>query len=183
MSPVSPQDILDFWFSPRLQPHWFNSTRELDREIAARFETTWQTAARGGLDDWRASPDGALALIIVLDQFPLNMYRRQALGYSTEAQGRACAEEVIARGWDQSMNDGQRLFIYLPFMHSETLADQDRSVALFERTALEEALKHAHQHRELIRRFGRFPHRNAALGRSSTPDELAYLASDEAFLG
>ncbi len=183
MSPVTPQDILDFWFSPRLQPHWFDATQAIDDEIRTRFEATWQMAARGALEPWCATPKGVLALVIVLDQFPLNMYRHRALSFSTEAQGRACAARAIDAGWDASLEDQEKLFLYLPFMHSEALADQERSVALFENTTLEGASKWARHHRELIRRFGRFPHRNAALGRASTAEESAYLASDEAFHG
>lgn len=182
MSSVSPQDILDFWFSPRLRPHWFNSTSAVDEEIRTRFEPTWQAAMRNELA-WCTAPEDALALVIVLDQFPLNMYRHQALSFSTEAQGRACAAKAIDAGWDQALEDQEKLFLYLPFMHSETLTDQDRSVSLFESMALEDATKFAHHHRDLIRRFGRFPHRNAALGRESTQEELDYLASDEAFHG
>ena len=183
MTHVSPQDILDFWFSQRLQPHWFSSTSAIDDEIRTRFETTWQAAARGELAAWSTTPKGALALIIVLDQFPLNIYRHQALSFSTEAQARACTAAAIDAGWDEGLSDQEKLFLYLPFMHSEALADQDRSVALFESMSLERATQFAHHHRDLIRRFGRFPHRNAALGRESTQEELDYLASDEAFRG
>ena len=180
---ATPDEVLEFWFAPELQPHWFASTAALDRGIAERFETTWQAAARGELDSWCATPRGALALIIVLDQFPLNIYRGQALSFSTEARARACAVTAIDRGWDTALHDSENRFLYLPFMHSETLANQERSVALFEITTLEGAAKWARHHREIIRRFGRFPHRNAILGRESTAEELDYLASPEAFKG
>lgn len=180
---ATPDEVLGFWFAPELQPHWFNSTPAIDDEIRTRFETTWQAGARGELQGWCATPREALALIIVLDQFPLNMYRGQAASFSTEAQARTCAVAAIDQGWDRQLPDSEKLFLYLPFMHSEALADQERSVALFENTTLEGATKWARHHRELIRRFGRFPHRNAALMRAGTPEELAYLASDEAFHG
>jgi uncharacterized protein (DUF924 family) len=124
-----------------------------------------------------------LALVIVLDQFPLNMFRGQRESFATEAAAREAAVQAIAWGFDQSLTDEQKAFLYLPFMHSEDLADQDRAVALYEGAGLENSLKWARHHRELIRRFGRFPHRNAILGRPSTPEELAYLGSAGAFKG
>jgi len=177
------QDLLDFWFSPRLSKHWFASTPALDTEIRTRYETLWQRAMAGELDDWAASPEGALALTIVLDQLPLNMFRGQAQAFSSEQQAVTVAKQAVARGDDQRLPNDRVFFLYLPLMHSENLADQDQSVALFERAGLVNNLRFAEHHHGLIRRFGRFPHRNALLGRASTAEEIAYLDSPEAFTG
>jgi len=137
----------------------------------------------GRLQNWEETASGVLALVVVLDQFPLNMFRGQPASFATEAVAREVADRAIAYGFDQQLPPEQRQFLYLPFMHSETRADQERSVRLYEQPGLEDNLRYAHHHRDLIRRFGRFPHRNAIFGRVSTPDELAYLASSEAFHG
>lgn len=121
--------------------------------------------------------------MIVLDQFPLNMFRGTPQAFATEAASRAVADRAIRRGLDLKLEDAERAFLYPPFMHSEHLADQDRSAALFERAGLTANLGWARHHREIVRRFGRFPHRSAILGRTSTPEELAWLASEEAFRG
>jgi uncharacterized protein (DUF924 family) len=176
-------DILAFWFSARVRPLWFRSTPAFDAELTARFLPTFRAAAAGGLGPWQASAEGAVALAICLDQFPLNMFRGQAESFATEAAARVVADTAIARGFDRLLADEQKLFLYLPFMHSEDLGDQDRSVALFAAAGLTENLKYANHHRDIIRRFGRFPHRNAILGRESTAQEREYLASKEAFLG
>ncbi|MGE0079698.1 MAG: DUF924 family protein [Thiohalomonadaceae bacterium] len=180
---MTPRDVLDFWFSDEARPRWFDSTPDFDREITARFHATWQAAARGELDAWADGPEGALALVIVLDQFPLHMFRGRAEAFSTEAKARAVTRTALARQWGAGLPPEGRAFLYLPLMHSESLADQEDSVALYEALGLPVNLYWARHHRNLIRRFGRFPHRNAALGRTSTPEETAYLASDEAFRG
>lgn len=180
---MSPKDIVDFWFSDRVKPLWFNSTPAFDRQLRDRYEPLWQQAADGKLDHWTESAEGALAMVILLDQIPLNIYRGKAQSFATEAKARDIARGAIEKGWDDALTDEQKAFLYMPFMHSEALEDQDRSVALYEAAGLEYNLKFAHHHRELIRRFGRFPHRNALLDRESTAAEQAYLASDEAFLG
>jgi len=176
-------DIIAFWFGEPMKQHWFRSTPALDREIRKRFESTWEQAATGKYRSWTQMPEGCLAMAIVLDQFPLNMYRGQARAFSTEAQAIAVALHAVDKGFDRQLT-GQRLaFLYMPLMHSEELAHQDRSVHLFEQSGLEANARFARHHRELIRRFGRFPHRNAILGRCSTAEELAYLATKEAFKG
>jgi uncharacterized protein (DUF924 family) len=180
---MSAEAVLAFWFAERVRPLWFRSTPALDDEITERFLETYRAAAAGELQHWETTPQGALALAIVLDQYPLNMFRGSAQAFATEAAARAVAERAIARGDDLLLTDEQRGFLYLPFMHSESLADQDRSVELYERAGLAEGLHWARHHHELIRRFGRFPHRNAVLGRESTAEELAYLRSDAAFTG
>ncbi len=178
-----PQDILDFWYTPEMQSRWFASTAELDETIREKFETLWRTASEGLLERWKETPDGCLALAIVLDQFPLNMFRGKAESFSTEQQAVEVAKYAIGMGFDRRLPAERLAFLYMPLMHSERLADQDLSVSLFEAARLESHLRFALHHRELIRRFGRFPHRNPILGRQSTPEETAYLASKEAFLG
>ncbi len=178
---MSPDEVLAFWFAEPAVQRWFRSTPAFDAEIRTCFEPTWHAAAAGELADWERTPRGALALVIVLDQFPLNMFRDQPAGYATEAASRGVAERAIARGFDAALGDRERAFLYLPFMHSEDLADQERSVALFEQAGLTDNLRWARHHRDIVRRFGRFPHRNTVLGRASTPEELGWLDSAEAF--
>lgn len=178
-----PDSILDFWFAARVRPLWFKSTPEFDTEVGQRFEAHWQAAQRGELGAWEDSASGALALVIVLDQFPLNMYRGRPESFATEAAARDVARRAIARGFDRALDNGRRGFLYLPFMHSEQLSDQDYSLQLFAQPGLEDALKWARHHRDIVQRFGRFPHRNALLGRTSSAAELAYLESEAAFRG
>ncbi|MBD3671475.1 MAG: DUF924 domain-containing protein [Gammaproteobacteria bacterium] len=178
---TQPHEILDFWFSERCRKCWFESTQEMDQEIRERFESVWRQARDGELDEWRQSAEGCLALAIILDQFPLNMYRNQPQSFSTEAMARDCAREAIENGFQEQLDESQQLFLFLPFMHSENLADQDTSVELFKQAGME--TKWAQHHREIVKRFGRFPHRNAILGRQSTDEELEYMSSDEAFKG
>jgi uncharacterized protein (DUF924 family) len=175
--------VLDFWFSDSSRPLWFKSTPEFDAQIRARFETLWLQAQAGELDHWADSANGALALVILLDQFPLNMYRHDARRYATEARSRNIAEQAITRGWDVSLSAEQKSFLYLPFMHSESLADQERSLALFTAADLRDNLRWARHHYDIIARFGRFPHRNAAMDRTSTQAELDWLNSEEGFSG
>ncbi|WP_428608143.1 DUF924 family protein [Sedimenticola sp.] len=180
---IEPQEILDYWFSEPVNSHWFASTPELDQDIGDRFAHIWGLAAEGQLDHWMTSAEGCLALVILLDQFPLNMFRGESKSFQTEAQARAVAGFALKREFDRQLNDVQRAFLYMPYMHSEALADQDLSVELYEKAGLKDNLSFARHHREIVRRFGRFPHRNAILGRTSRPEELEYLASDEAFTG
>jgi len=179
--PVSPRDIVDFWFSEDSRKRWFRSTREYDAMVRSRFETVWAQARDGALAEWERTADGALALVILLDQMPLNMFRDQPAGFSTEALSRAVAERAIAQGHDRDVTDDRRAFFYLPYMHSESLADQDRAVELFGQGGFEQNLKWARHHRGIVQRFGRFPHRNAILGRASTPEEMQWLDSPNAF--
>jgi len=168
-------EIVDFWFSDVVRPLWFNSTEAFDSELRERFEATWASARDGMYDHWAEEARSALALVIVLDQFPLNMFRQDARQYSTEAHARDIARQAIDNGLDQQLEAVQKAFLYLPFMHSEHLADQDRSVELYTAAGLEENLKFARHHRDVVARFGRFPHRNAMLGRDSSEEEIEYL--------
>jgi uncharacterized protein (DUF924 family) len=175
---AQPADILDFWRAagPR---RWFEKSDAFDAAIRLRFEPTHHAAARGEYDRWIERADGALALVILLDQFPRNLFRGSAHSYATDPLARRIASEALARGHDKRLESALRPFIYLPFEHSEDLADQDRSVALCEtmkaETGDEGFLKWAIGHREVIVRFGRFPHRNRALGRATTAEEQAFL--------
>ncbi len=175
------RDLLDFWFSPRMRPCWFTSTPALDGEIRQRYESLWRRAAAGELDDWPGTPEGALALAIVFDQLPLNMYRGEATSFATESRAVAVSKQAVAQGLDRPLDADGCLFLYLPLMHSECLEDQDRSVELFRAAGMD--TRYPEHHRNIIRRFGRFPHRNAILGRESSQAERDYLASPEAFTG
>lgn len=176
-SPGAAADIVRFWFVESGPKKWFRGGPKFDAEIRARFSGHHAAAAAGLLEAWRVTPAGALALLLILDQFSRNMFRRDARAFATDAYSRMIAGGAIARRFDKVAPAERRAFFYLPFMHSEILADQQRSVALF--TALMPAssnLRFAIEHAEIVERFGRFPHRNAVLGRSSTPAEIDFLA-------
>ncbi len=175
------RELLDFWFSEAMKQRWFDSTPELDQSIRKRYEALWLLARDGELNSWKDTPDGVLALVIAFDQLPLNMFRGRPESFSTEQHAVAVARQAIEAGLDQLLPADLRMFLYMPFMHSENLADQDCAVDLFGAAGL--PTQWAEHHREIVRRFGRFPHRNAILGRASTPDELGYLASPQAFKG
>jgi uncharacterized protein (DUF924 family) len=178
---VGPKDVLAFWQAAGPQK-WFKKDPAFDAEIAARFSAVWQDAADGKLAQWEATPQGALALVIVLDQLPRNMFRGSARTYQVDAIARAAADRALARGFDQQVPPPERQFFYLPFMHSESLPDQERCVDLARRYGDDEFTKYAERHADIVRRFGRFPHRNALLGRATTPEEQAFL-DDGGFSG
>jgi uncharacterized protein (DUF924 family) len=173
-----PADVTGFWLSAGPKK-WFAKSAAFDDAIRLRFEPTHHAAARGEYAAWAAEPDGALALLLLFDQFPRNLYRGGAHAFATDPLARAIAGRAVDTGLDRGVADPLRPFFYLPFEHAEDLADQDRSVALFEAHDAEtgdvESLRWAVLHRDVIRRFGRFPHRNAALGRTTTPEEQAFL--------
>ncbi|HEY6259043.1 MAG TPA: DUF924 family protein [Xanthobacteraceae bacterium] len=173
-SEVSPQDVLTFWRAAG-PPKWFGKDAGFDREIEARFLASHEAAAAGRLSDWEATPEGALALLILLDQFPRNMFRGSARAFATDPLARAVAERAVARGFHLRVGSSERMFFALPFEHSENLADQERSLALSRQFGDGTADKYAEIHAGIIRRFGRFPHRNAVLGRATTAEEQAFL--------
>lgn len=177
------EEIIAYWYSPEVNQQWFAATAQLDAEIKAHFESLWQAASSGELDHWRTSPRGCLALVILLDQFPLNMYRNRPESFSTEAKSIEVARYAIEKGFDQALQPQHKAFLYMPFMHSEKLSDQDLSVKLYTEAGLKDNQHFAEHHRDLIRRFGRFPHRNRILGRISTGAEIEYLKSEQAFTG
>lgn len=153
---------------------WFRKDEAFDAEFRSRFLAAHEAAARGELDHWADSADGALALLILLDQFPRNSFRGTARMFATDGQARQLARAALAAGWDRQVGEDLRNFFYLPFMHSEALADQDLALTLTAALG-ENALHHARVHRDIIVRFGRFPHRNPLLGRSSTAEEQRFL--------
>ena len=177
---TTPQQLLDFWFDRDPSTHrpvWFERDAAFDQSCTL-FADALRAAQSGALDAWAATPHGALALVILLDQFSRNLFRGSAETYAADARARSVARAAIACGFDQQVGPVERGFFYLPFEHSEDLADQADSVRLF--TPLgDDSAKWAKHHHDIIRRFGRFPHRNAVLGRVSTPEEEAYLASEE----
>jgi uncharacterized protein (DUF924 family) len=167
-------DVLAFWRAAG-PDKWYKKDAAFDAEIVRRFLPQWQAASAGKLAAWEATPKGALALVIVLDQFPRNMFRGTGRTYETDALARAVANRAIVRGFDQQMPRGERQFFYLPFMHSENLGDQERCVDLARAYGDDEFTKYAEHHADIVSRFGRFPHRNAILGRATSPDEQAFL--------
>ncbi len=177
---ADPVEILDFWLGDLGPQGWYAGSAEIDADCRARFLEVWQAAADGGLDHWIEGAVGTLAFLIVTDQLSRNMHRGTALAFATDPLALAAARKAVAEGWDLNAPEPERQFFYLPFEHSEDLADQDLAVALtserLPETGADIAL-HARAHREIIRRFGRFPFRNATLGRVSTPEEEAFLAA------
>ena len=177
------KDVLNFWYSDKVRGQWFSSTAGLDTEIRDRFEPLWLQAAQGRLHHWQHAPESTLALILVLDQFPLNMYRGQTRSFSTEASAVQVTRDALRQGFDKALPTSRLAFLYMPLMHSEALADQDLAVELFTAAGLDDNAKFARHHRDIVQRFGRFPHRNQALGRTSSDEERAWLASPEGYQG
>jgi uncharacterized protein (DUF924 family) len=171
----SAADIIAFWreVGPK---RWFEKDESVDAEIRRRFVTRHEEAAAGKLAAWEQNAQGALALLILLDQFSRNMFRGEARAFASDELARAITSRAILNGFDGAFDD-MRTFFYLPFMHSENPADQERSLAFYRAHGNEESLKYAELHADIIRRFGRFPHRNAALDRATTREEQAYLDS------
>lgn len=167
--------VVDFWRAAGRHA-WFRKDDVFDRKFRARFLQAHERAARGDFDDWVANADGALALMILLDQFPRNAFRDTPRSFATDGKARQLAHRIVEAGVDREVPAELRSFIYLPFEHSEDPADQQRSLALM-RPLGGEALQYAQVHADVIRRFGRFPHRNRILGRESTPEEMQFLAS------
>ncbi len=179
-------EILDFWFGKpdeadygKPRKVWFIKNPEFDQEVRSRFLNDYQQAAPGQLDDWKASPDGCLALIILLDQFPRHMFRGQPDAFATDPQALAYAKYAVLKRFDKELLPIQRQFVYLPFEHSESLADQHQCIELYstlkDYPECTSGLDYAHRHLKIIERFGRFPHRNEILGRDTTPEEAEFL--------
>ena len=175
---MGPDDILRFWLDDCEPKQWFTQSDAFDQTIRDQFQETWQQAAEGRFSLWLTYPNGVLAYIILTDQFARNMFRDDPRAFATDRAALAASKSAIARGWDMRVEPSARLFVYLPLEHSENLCDQERSVRLIcDRLEGDKHLLHARAHREVIRQFGRFPHRNAALGRKTTDPESAYLAA------
>ncbi|MBV8392081.1 MAG: DUF924 domain-containing protein [Alphaproteobacteria bacterium] len=180
--------ILDFWLLPLSDPGhgkkrdlWWNGTPELDAEIAAKFGGLLERATAGALDHWANSPDGALALILLCDQFARNIHRKTAQAFATDAKARQIARLSLARFYPAAYSPDVRLFFYMPFQHSEKLEDQHLCCALFAALGDENNTKYATDHRDIVAKYGRFPHRNEVLGRASTAEEIEYLKTANRF--
>jgi len=180
------KEILDFWFGKpeeaeygKIRKFWFTKNPKFDQEVRSRFLWVYQQAAAGELDTWQTSLYNCLALIILLDQFPRNLFRSQPQAFASDPQALGIAQYAITEGFDQQLLPVQRWFIYMPFEHSENLKHQYQSVELF--SSLKDdpncasGIDYAHRHLKVIERFGRFPHRNQILGRESTPEEIEFL--------
>lgn len=165
------KEVLKFWFE-RDRKAWFEKNPAFDEEIRQRFLPAYELGATGMLGSWKQAPASCLALVVLLDQFPRNMFRGTARAFAADPLALEAARTILDRGWDKAMTPDERVFAYLPFEHSEALRDQKLSLKLFEGDA---NFEWARKHWEIIRRFGRFPHRNAALGRESTPEEIEFL--------
>jgi uncharacterized protein (DUF924 family) len=184
--PSSAGGILDFWFGREDEPGygefrnvWFQKDEDFDREVQTRFREDHERAANGDLDGWREEAQSALALVILLDQFPRNIFRGDAQTHATDAKAQEVSEHAIERALDRELPAFQRMFLYMPFMHSESIEAQRRSVELFQRLRDEpggpDVVSYAIGHRDIVERFGRFPHRNDILGRQTTPEEAEFL--------
>lgn len=180
------KEVLEFWFGTtddvdygQQRKIWFTKNPEFDEEVRSRFIPHYNQAATGQLDDWKASPDNCLALIILLDQFPRNMFRGQPQAFATDSQALAYSQYAVSQKFDYQLLPLQRWFIYMPFEHSENIEHQNQSVELFKKLSDEsdfaEGLNYANRHFKVIERFGRFPHRNQILGRETTPEEVEFL--------
>ncbi|OOZ37696.1 DUF924 family protein [Solemya elarraichensis gill symbiont] len=180
---MTPSDIIDYWYSDRLKKAWFASTPELDLEIKTRYEEVWHLAKNDALNGWRDSAEGCLALAIVLDQFPLNMFRGDPRSFETESKAIEISKFAVNKGFDKELKQETLPFLIMHLMHSENIEDQELSVKLFKQHNLTGNLRLAEHHRDLVRQFGRFPHRNIILGRESTKEEKHYLESNNAFKG
>ena len=173
---TSISEVLGFWFGPGMAARWFVSDPTFDAEVNARLSQAAEAAARGELGAWAGTPEGSLALVLLLDQVPRNLYRGDPRAYQGDAAARAVTRRAIEAGFDRELGQAQRLFLYLPLEHSEALADQEDCCRLVEElTDNPDWADYARQHRDIIARFGRFPHRNTVLGRESTPEEQDFL--------
>jgi uncharacterized protein (DUF924 family) len=170
---MSAADVLRFWFDEHPKD-WFVKNPAFDAELRGRFLSLHEDAAAGRLAHWADAPRTCLALIILLDQFPRNLFRGEARAFASDGQARAAARVILERGWDKAMTQAERLFAYLPLEHSESLEDQNLACELMKEFDAEQR-EYAERHRDIIRRFGRFPHRNDLLGRQSTPAEIEFL--------
>ncbi|WP_370401204.1 DUF924 family protein [Sulfitobacter sp. JB4-11] len=175
---VGSEEVLAFWLDEVGPTGWYDTSDALDEKIREKFMETWEGACAGKFSLWLTYPSGALAYIILMDQFPRNMFRADGRAFASDRAALAAAKSAIERGWDMAIDEPARQFFYMPLMHSENLCDQDRCVRLMcERMpeSREQNLLHARAHREVIRQFGRFPYRNAALSRPATELEIAYV--------
>ncbi len=172
---MTPADVLAFWFEETRPAQWWAKSADFDRAIEARFGALHAAASRCELHAWRASADGRLAEILVLDQFPRNIFRDRPESFATDALALALAQEAVAAGADSALDPARCAFLYMPYMHSESPLIHAQAVQLFAARGLESNLAFERRHQAIIDRFGRYPHRNAILGRQSTPEEIEFL--------
>lgn len=175
------QDVLDFWFETLTPKDWFTVSEKTDTLIRDRFGALHERFLQNLPPEVSTDARAALAAVIVLDQFPRNIHRRKPAAFASDELALSVAGQAIEKGLDEGMSVRERQFLYMPYMHSEVLADQERAVMLFKSLGQEEALKFAIEHRDIVARFGRFPHRNRVLGRESGPEELAFLKEHEGY--
>lgn len=175
---LDPREVTEFWLNEVGQKGWYVADKAVDAVIRERFLPTWEQARDGGLKDWKLRPDAMLAYLVLVDQFPRNMFRSSGDAFATDKMARSATKIAIEKKWDMKVPEPERQFFYLPLMHSECLADQERCLCLF-KTRMPETgdaqMLHAKAHRHVIRQFGRFPYRNAALARRDTDPEVAFL--------
>ena len=176
---MSAARVLEFWFVEHGRAQWFGGGPEFDAKLAAEFAETHLAVAAGEAWRWRETPEGRLAEIIVLDQFSRQLHRGEAKAFASDNMALALAQEAVAGGHDQALDQQKRMFLYMPYMHSESLVVHEESVRLFTSLGIEETLNYELAHVDVLKRFGRYPRRNAALGRTSTSVEAEYCASDE----
>ena len=169
------EEIIKFWFEELTPKQWFNSSEELDAEIWERFGEIHNAAAKGELNSWRSTPEGSLAEIIVLDQFSRNIYRGKPGAFANDLAALVLAQEAIRKGFHIKVETFKRSFFYMPFMHSESLMIHKKAVRLFNEPGMEDYFDYEIKHKEIIERFGRYPHRNEILGRNSTAEEIEFL--------
>jgi len=181
MRVVTPSEVRDFWLSDATRKKWFVKDPDFDREIVERFGETYEAARRGDLAQWMDRPEDAVALLIVLDQFSRNMFRGSPRAFESDGMAQGYARAALGRGYDREMDADTREIFYRVFTHSEALADQELGVALFTELGDAGSLRFAIAHRDIIARFGRFPHRNAVLGRETTPEEAEFLKTHAGF--
>lgn len=181
MRPIQPETILEFWFSAATEANWFVRSDAMDQHITDTFAGTYEAARAGELEAWKSNDLSALALVILLDQFPRNMFRGSPRAFESDAHARTVAGYALEQGFDQLVTQKQRQFVYLPFMHSENVEDQRHAVRLYEQLGITSSLDFARQHADIIERFGRFPHRNAVLGRQNTREEDVFLIDHKGF--
>ena len=175
MGDIGFTEIIDFWFEEIEQKQWWVKDAAFDQLIKQRFATVHQQATNAELYVWRQAPLGRLAEIIILDQFSRNMFRDTAQSFAYDSIALVLAQEAVANGADKQLNAAQKSFLYMPYMHSESLTMHEQAVKLYRQKGLEYNLDFEHQHKAIIERFGRYPHRNAILGRESTPEEITFL--------
>lgn len=172
---LTDKDVLDFWFQELSPKDWFSGDKALDEVIAERFGALHEQARQGELYQWRVTPEGRLAEVIVLDQFSRNLFRGTPESFASDPMALALAQEAVASGADERLTPEQRTFLYMPYMHSESLKIHEEAVQLFKSNGIENNLDFEYRHKAIIERFGRYPHRNEILGRASTADEIEFL--------